>query len=188
VIFAKYLFLKATNLRLVIQALASTSWSNNNVLRLFLFEEIALPLPTKTYSRALAPGPFLPRRRSCPSGSAARRRAPRARSAQPRLVLYLRWGAGTATHEASGTPPAQGQKNTPWTPVVGGWVRGQKRSGSNIYFSYFMVFSNSPRRETPKNVMNENRETTAEKKPKTRYQKSRRKTGIEFFVDFLKTN
>jgi hypothetical protein len=40
------------------------------------------------------------------------------------------------------------------TPVVGGWVRGRKGPGSDLFFGYFcVVFLNSPRRETPKNVI-----------------------------------
>jgi hypothetical protein len=40
------------------------------------------------------PAQLLHRRRSCPRGPAARRRAPRARGAQPRPVLHLRCAGG----------------------------------------------------------------------------------------------
>jgi hypothetical protein len=43
----------------------------------------------RIYSRAPALRPLLHRRRSCPRGPAARRRAPRARGAQPRPVPHL---------------------------------------------------------------------------------------------------
>jgi hypothetical protein len=54
--------------------------------------------------------PLLHRRRSCPRGSAARRRAPRARGARratsssPSPSVRQGWGAGTATHDAGGLP------------------------------------------------------------------------------------
>jgi hypothetical protein len=39
-------------------------------------------------------------------------------------------------------------------PVVGGWVRGQKRTRVRFFFRYcFIVLLNSPYRETPKNVI-----------------------------------
>jgi hypothetical protein len=45
------------------------------------------------------------------------------------------------------------------TPVVGGRVRGQKRSRVRFLCSiFFVVFLNSPHRETPKNAIKENRE------------------------------
>jgi hypothetical protein len=38
------------------------------------------------------------------------------------------------------------------TPVVGGWIRGQKRTRVRFIFLYFfIVFLNSPHPETPKN-------------------------------------
>jgi hypothetical protein len=44
------------------------------------------------------------------------------------------------------------------TPVVGGWVRARKRDGVSFFPGYFfIVFLNSPRRETPKNVIEKNR-------------------------------
>jgi hypothetical protein len=45
------------------------------------------------------------------------------------------------------------------TPVVGGWVRGQKRTKAEVVFSiFFVVFFYSPHRETRRNVMNKTRE------------------------------
>ena len=53
----------------------------------------------------------------------------------------------------------------------GGWVRGEKMTRVKYVFflHYFMVFSNSPPRETPKNVI----------------EKSRKKIGFGFLVDFF---
>jgi hypothetical protein len=51
-----------------------------------------------------------------------------------------------------GTSGRQNKKSV--TPVVGGWVRGQKRTRVRfIFLIFFMVFLNSPHRETPKNVI-----------------------------------
>jgi hypothetical protein len=47
------------------------------------------------------------------------------------------------------------QKKNPGTPVVGGWVRGQRRTRVSFFPDFFkIVFLNSPHRETPKNVIN----------------------------------
>jgi hypothetical protein len=55
----------------------------------------------------------------------------------------------------------------------GGWVGGseaKKDLGSDLFFRYvFIVFLNSPHRETPKNVVKKNRE----------------KIGFGFLVDFF---
>jgi hypothetical protein len=53
--------------------------------------------------------------------------------------------------------------------VVGGWVRVRKRMGSDLFFVFFIVFVNSPHRETPKNVIKQNRE----------------KIGFGFLVEFF---
>ena len=56
------------------------------------------------------------------------------------------------------------------TPVVGGWVRVRKRIRVRFFFNiYFIVFLNSPHRETPKNVIKQNRE----------------KIGFGFLVEFF---
>jgi hypothetical protein len=45
-------------------------------------------------------------------------------------------------------------KKKPGTPVVGGWVRVRKRDGVRFVSSiFFIVFLDSPHRETPKNVI-----------------------------------
>jgi hypothetical protein len=50
--------------------------------------------------------------------------------------------------------PRGRQKQISVTPVVGGWVRGQKRTRVRFSSSiFFVVFLNSPHREMPKNVI-----------------------------------
>jgi hypothetical protein len=45
------------------------------------------------------------------------------------------------------------------TPVVGGWVRAQKKDRGQIFPpDFLMVFLNSPHRETLKNMINKNRQ------------------------------
>jgi hypothetical protein len=57
-------------------------------------------------------------------------------------------------------PPMISNKKKSVTPVVGGWVRGQKRTRVRFIFPIFflIVFLNSPHRETPKNVIKKNLE------------------------------
>jgi hypothetical protein len=55
------------------------------------------------------------------------------------------------------------------TSVVGGWVRGQKRTSARFPPDLFIAFLNCPQRETPKNVIKGNRE----------------KIGFGFIVDFF---
>jgi hypothetical protein len=53
---------------------------------------------------------------------------------------------------------------------VGQWSEAKKGPGSDLFFSiFFIVFLNSPHRETPKNVINKNRE----------------KIGFGFLVEFF---
>jgi hypothetical protein len=59
--------------------------------------------------------------------------------------------APTTTDNGKGPPI----KKKPVTPVVGGSVRGQKRTRVSFFF---IVFLNSPYRETPKNVIKKIRE------------------------------
>jgi hypothetical protein len=58
-------------------------------------------------------------------------------------------------------------KRKPVTPVVGGWVGVRKRNGVRVAF--LRSPCDSPHRETPKNVIKENRE----------------KFGFRFLVDFF---
>jgi hypothetical protein len=64
-----------------------------------------------------------------------------------------------ARRSCNGLNPRGQNKPKTGTPVVGGWVRALKRDGFRFIFSIFcIVFSNSPHRETPKNVIKQNQE------------------------------
>jgi hypothetical protein len=67
--------------------------------------------------------------------------------------------SGTTDHDHR-VPPRGRQNQKSVTPVVGWWVRVQKRGGVRfVFFDIFLVvFLNSPHRETPKNVIKENQE------------------------------
>jgi hypothetical protein len=66
-------------------------------------------------------------------------------------------------------PPKPKQTQNSVTPVVGGWVRGQKGTGVRFFKNIFVLFLKSPPRKAPKNVVKENRE----------------RTGFGFLVDYL---
>jgi hypothetical protein len=70
-------------------------------------------------------------------------------------------------HAPARCPPLQGPAKTiSVTPVVGGWVRGQKRTRIRLNFnSFFHGVFELPHRETPK--------------------KMEKKIGFGFFVDFF---
>jgi hypothetical protein len=51
------------------------------------------------------------------------------------------------------------KKKKTGTPVVGGWVRVRNKDQGQTFFGiFFIVFLNSPHRETPRNVIKQIRE------------------------------